>query len=76
MTTLHVCVYLKMFVRQILRDKLWQAYEGRNQLLVDSMILGIGATDVEPVSDSEGSCPSKMYKIWHSCEDQRLRNPH
>ena len=53
----------KMSVRRILRDKPWRAYEGRNQLPVDSMILGLGATDVEPVFDSEGSCPSKMYKI-------------
>ena len=30
---------------------------------MDSMILGLGATDVEPVSDSEGSCSSKMYKF-------------
>ena len=62
----------KMSVRQILCDKLWQAYKGRNQRLVDSMILGLGATDVEPVPDFQGSCPSKMYKIWHSCEDERL----
>ena len=44
----------KMSVRQILCDKSWRAYEGRNQLPVDSMILGLGATDVEPVSDFEG----------------------
>ena len=61
-----------MSVRLILRDKLWQVYEGRNQLPVDSMILGLGATDVEPFSDSEGSCRSTMYKIWHPCEDERL----
>ena len=52
-----------MLVRRILRDKPWRAYEGRNQLLVDSMILGLGATDVELAFDAEGSCLSKMYKI-------------
>jgi len=28
--------------------------------------------DVEPISDSERSCLSKMYDIWHVCENERL----
>jgi len=31
--------------------------------MVDSVSLSLETTDVEPVSDSKGSCPSRMYKF-------------
>ena len=69
MTGLHVCVYLKNVGQ---RDSARRAMANVCQLQVDSMVLGLGATNVEPVSDPEGSCPSKMYNIWHSCENEQL----